>query len=90
LVLVFALAQGMLWAGIASTFVMGIGTAITVAMIATIAVGARSLAQGFANTRSGYGMLALRGLETAAAVTILLFGCLLLLGYLTSERLPLC
>lgn len=90
LVLVFALAQGMLWAGVAATFVMGIGTAITVAIIATIAVGARELAQGFASSPSGYGMLALRGIETGAAVIILAFGSLLLLGYLTSERLPLC
>jgi ABC-type nickel/cobalt efflux system permease component RcnA len=90
LVLVFALAQGMLWAGVAATFVMAIGTAITVAAIATIAVGARSLAQGFAQSRSGYGMLALRGIETGAAFLILAFGALLLVGYLTAERLPLC
>jgi ABC-type nickel/cobalt efflux system permease component RcnA len=90
LVLVFALAQGMLWVGVAATFVMGLGTAITVAAIATLAVGARSLAQGFANSPSGYGMLALRGIETGAALIILAFGSLLLLGYLTSERLPLC
>jgi ABC-type nickel/cobalt efflux system permease component RcnA len=90
LVLVFALAQGMLWAGVAATFVMGIGTAITVAAIATVAVVARDLAQGFASSRSGYGMLALRGIETGAALIILAFGSLLLVGYLTSERLPLC
>ncbi len=90
LVLVFALAQGMLWAGVAATFVMGLGTAITVAAIATVAVGARELAGRFASSQSGYGMLALRGLETAAAVVILAFGSLLLIGYLTSERLPLC
>ena len=90
LVLVFALAQGMLWAGIAATFVMGLGTAITVAAIATVAVGARELAGRFASSQSGYGMLALRGLETTAAVVILAFGSLLLIGYLTSERLPLC
>jgi ABC-type nickel/cobalt efflux system permease component RcnA len=90
LVLVFSLAQGMLWAGVAATFVMAIGTGITVAAIATIAVGARSLAQGFADSQSGYGMLALRGIETGAAVLILAFGALLLVGYLTAERLPLC
>ena len=44
LVLVFALAQGLFWIGVASTFVMGLGTAITVAAIATIAVGARGFA----------------------------------------------
>ena len=88
--LVFALAQGMLWAGIAATFVMGLGTAITVAAIATLAVGARELAQRYSGSRSGYGMLAMRGLETAAALVILAFGSLLLIGYLASERLPLC
>jgi ABC-type nickel/cobalt efflux system permease component RcnA len=36
LVLVFALAQGLFWAGIAATFVMGLGTAITVATIAVV------------------------------------------------------
>ncbi len=45
LVLVFALAQGLFWAGIAATFVMGLGTAITVAAIALIAVSAKGLAQ---------------------------------------------
>ena len=45
LVLVFALAQGLFWAGIAATFVMGLGTAITVAAIAVIAVSAKDLAQ---------------------------------------------
>ena len=48
IVLVFALAQGLFWAGVASTFVMGIGTAITVAAIATLAVGARAVAKRFA------------------------------------------
>ena len=45
IVLVFALAQGLFWAGVASTFVMGLGTAITVAAIATLAVGARAVAK---------------------------------------------
>ena len=40
LVLVFTLAQGLFWAGVVATFVMGLGTAITVAAIAR-AVGAR-------------------------------------------------
>ena len=45
IVLVFALAQGLFWAGVAATFVMGLGTAITVAAIATLAVGFRSAAK---------------------------------------------
>jgi nickel/cobalt transporter (NicO) family protein len=87
LVLVFALAQGLFWAGVASTFVMGIGTAITVATIASIAVAARAWAQRFAEARSGYGMLALRGIEVGAAVVIIAFGALLLTGYMVTERM---
>jgi nickel/cobalt exporter len=87
LVLVFALAQGLFWAGVASTFVMGIGTAITVAVIASIAVGARAWAQHFADARSGYGMLAMRGIEVGAAVVIIAFGALLLTGYMVTERM---
>ena len=87
LVLVFALAQGLFWAGIASTFVMGIGTAVTVALVASIAVGAKAWAKRFAESRSGYGLLAMRGIEACAAVVIIAFGALLLTGYLVTERL---
>jgi nickel/cobalt transporter (NicO) family protein len=87
LVLVFALAQGLFWAGVASTFVMAVGTAIMVAAIASIAVAARGWAQRVAETRSGYGMLAMRGIEVGAAVVIIAFGALLLTGYMVSERM---
>jgi nickel/cobalt transporter (NicO) family protein len=85
IVLVFALAQGLFWAGVASTFVMGIGTAITVAAIATLAVGARAAAKRFAATRAG--TLMLRGVEVGAAVLVMLFGVLLLTGTIASERM---
>jgi ABC-type nickel/cobalt efflux system permease component RcnA len=87
LVLVFALAQGLFWAGVGATFVMGLGTAITVAAIATLAVGARGLAGRLAKAKPGVGMIALRALEAAAAGVVLAFGLLLLTGYLVSERL---
>jgi nickel/cobalt exporter len=87
LVLVFALAQGLFWTGVVATFIMGLGTAITVAAIATIAVGAKAWANRFAQTRSGYGMLAMRGIEVGAAVVIIAFGALLLTGYMVSERM---
>lgn len=44
LVLVFALSQGLLWAGVFATFAMALGTAITVSTLAAIAVGSRELA----------------------------------------------
>ena len=87
IVLVFALAQGMFWAGVASTFVMGIGTAITVGTIATLAVGAKALAKRFASERSGYGIVLMRGAEVGAAALVLGFGVLLLTGYMVSERM---
>ena len=87
IVLVFALAQGMFWAGVASTFVMGIGTAITVGTIATLAVGAKKLANRFASERVGYGSVLVRGAEVGAAAVVLGFGVLLLTGYLLSERM---
>lgn len=44
LVLVFAIGQGLLWAGVFSTFAMAIGTAITVSVLAASAVGFREAA----------------------------------------------
>jgi ABC-type nickel/cobalt efflux system permease component RcnA len=86
LVLVFALAQGMFWAGIAATFVMGLGTAITVAAIAVIAVSAKDLARRLSAGREGGGALVMRGVEFGAAGLVLLFGVGLLLGYVAAER----
>jgi nickel/cobalt transporter (NicO) family protein len=87
LVLVFALAQGLFWVGAASTFVMGLGTFITVAAIATLAVSARAWAQRIAGAKSSYGTLAMRGIEAGAAVVIIAFGALLLGGYIVNERM---
>lgn len=71
-VLVFALSQGLLAAGIAATFLMGLGTAITVAALASLAV----LAKGAA-LRFGGG-----GARTAAALWWLeLFGALAVMGF---------
>jgi len=86
LVLVFALAQGMFWAGIASTFVMGLGTAITVATIAVIAVSAKDLARRLSGASEGGGALIMRGVEFGAAGLVLLFGVGLLFGYIAAER----
>jgi nickel/cobalt exporter len=86
LVLVFALAQGLFWAGIAATFVMGLGTAITVATIAVVAVSAKGLARRLSAGSEGGGTLVMRGIEFGAAGLVLLFGLGLLFGYLAAER----
>src|SRR6267378_2399676 len=86
LVLVFSLAQGLFLAGIAATFVMGLGTAITVATIAVVAVSAKDLARRLSGTKEGGGALFMRGVEFGAAGLVLLFGVGLLFGYLAAER----
>lgn len=86
LVLVFALAQGLFWAGIAATFLMGLGTAITVATIAVIAVSAKDIAGRLSGARDGGGALFMRGIEFGAAALVLLFGAGLLFGYIAAER----
>jgi len=87
LVLVFALSQGIFWAGVAATFAMAAGTAITVAAIAILAVGAKGIAARLAGGGDRAGMIAVRGLEFVAALAIILVGVLLFSGMLASERM---
>ena len=80
IVLVFALSQGIFWAGVASTFVMALGTAMTVALLAALAVGAKGFAGRLASgddRRAGQIML---GLELAAALFITAMGTALFIG----------
>jgi nickel/cobalt exporter len=86
-VLIFALAQGIFWAGIGATLLMGLGTAITVAVIASIADGARGLAGRLVSSGGGKGVLLLRGVEVLASLAVIAFGALLLVGYMASERM---
>jgi ABC-type nickel/cobalt efflux system permease component RcnA len=48
LVMIFAMSQGLLIAGIFATFAMALGTAITVSILASLAVGSRELAKRMA------------------------------------------
>ncbi|WP_205520830.1 nickel/cobalt transporter [Propylenella binzhouense] len=82
IVLVFALAQGIFWAGIASTVLMAFGTALAVAALAAFAVGAKSAALKVLGAETRLGSLVVLGGETAAAVAITAFGLLLLAGAL--------
>jgi nickel/cobalt exporter len=87
LVLVFAFAQGIFWIGIAATFAMALGVAITVTAIALLAVFGKRLATKLAGNLGGSGEVLLRGVEVAAALLVIAFGALLFTGYLASERL---
>lgn len=87
LILVFATAQDLFFVGAGSALLMGVGTFITVATIAAIAVLARASASRLAAARPGYGTVAMRGVEAAAAALITTFGVLLFLGYIVNERM---
>ena len=81
-VLVFALSQGLLAAGIVSVLLMAAGTAITVATLATLAVMAKGLAGRIGGADSALAGYMLWWAELAGAVCVLGFGLLLLIASL--------
>jgi ABC-type nickel/cobalt efflux system permease component RcnA len=85
LVLVLALSQHMLWAGIAATLAMGLGTAITTGAIAALAVYAKRIALRLAGGRQLGGTIAVGALELAAAAFVLVLGLSLLTGIWSGE-----
>ncbi|WP_196260884.1 DUF1007 family protein [Pelagibacterium limicola] len=80
-VLAFSLSQGLLAAGIVATLMMSVGTALTVASLASLAVGAKGLALRLAGGGSA-GASALWWLELAGALLIMGFGLMLLFASL--------
>jgi nickel/cobalt transporter (NicO) family protein len=82
IVLVFSISQGLLLAGIAATLVMGLGTALTVASLAVLAVSARKTAFMLTGADSPLARKLMRGVEVCGAITVLTFGILLLAGNL--------
>jgi nickel/cobalt transporter (NicO) family protein len=83
LVLVFALAQGIFWAGATATFAMALGTALTTGALATMAVLAKGWAMRASRIGSWRAEVIGRGIEVAAALCVLLFGAALLLANLS-------
>ncbi len=86
LVLVFAVTQGLFWAGVAATFAMAFGTAITVAALATLALGSRELALKLGGTNSTWANAVWTTCTIGGAVIIFLFGLLLFLASLGPAR----
>jgi nickel/cobalt exporter len=80
LVLVFALAQGLFAAGVAATFAMALGTAVTTGALASIAVFAKSTAMRFAVGGESRAALVARSFEFVAALAVLVFGVALMVG----------
>lgn len=79
-VMVFALSQGVLAAGIVSVLLMGLGTAITVAALASLAVGAKGLVSRLGGGESALARHLVWWAELTGAVLVLLFGVLLLMA----------
>jgi ABC-type nickel/cobalt efflux system permease component RcnA len=82
LVLIFANAIGIYWAGIASTFAMAVGTFLTVSAIAGIAVFSKSLALRLAARDDRWLARAGVGLRLIGGVGVMGFGVLMFLASL--------
>jgi ABC-type nickel/cobalt efflux system permease component RcnA/ABC-type uncharacterized transport system substrate-binding protein len=81
-VLVFALSQGMIAAGVASTLAMAVGTGITVSLLAGLAVGAKDLAIRLFGEGSPMSIRIHRTIEILGAVIVFLLGVTLLIATL--------
>jgi ABC-type nickel/cobalt efflux system permease component RcnA len=79
-VLVFALSQGMIAAGIASTLAMAVGTGITVSLLAGMAVGAKELAVRLFGEGSPMAHKVHRTIEIVGAAIVFLLGLTLLIA----------
>jgi ABC-type nickel/cobalt efflux system permease component RcnA len=86
LVLVFALTQGLFWAGVAATFAMAFGTAITVAVLATLALGSRELALRLGGANAAWANAVWTACAIGGALVIFLFGSLLFIASLGPAR----
>ena len=83
LVLIFANALGLYWAGVLSTFVMALGTFLTVSAVASIAVYSKKLAQRLAARDTQWlGRLATT-LRLGGGIAIFLFGAVLFMASLS-------
>lgn len=82
IVLVFALAQGLFWAGVLSALAMGLGTAITVTTLMFLAVGTRRATLVFTGSNTRGATYVLNGIQLLGAVAVLLLGGVLLIAAL--------
>jgi ABC-type nickel/cobalt efflux system permease component RcnA len=86
LVIVFAAAQGSLWAGILATFAMALGTALTVSALAAASVGSRNLAIFLAGSESPWGNVVARGASFLSSATVFVLGTAFFFASLHSTR----
>lgn len=82
LILVFALSQGLLWAGVFATFAMAFGTALTVSVLAALAVGSRELATRMAGGDGRFANVMVSGIGIGGALLVLVLGVSFFVGSL--------
>lgn len=82
ILLVFAASQGLFWLGVAGTFAMGLGTGLTVAVLALLAVHARDTAVRLSGVGSRAGAITEATIGAGAGLLVLMFGLVLLGGAL--------
>jgi nickel/cobalt transporter (NicO) family protein len=87
LVLVASYTLGLYWAGVLSTLAMGFGVFLTISVIATFAVYAKSLALRLTGADNPWTSFAVRWGKMAVGVFIAGFGMLLFLGSLGSGNM---
>lgn len=80
IILVFAASQGLFWAGVAATFAMALGTALTTGALAGLAVFFKFAALRFAGGGSLRGARIVAALELLAAAFVAVLGAALLTG----------
>jgi nickel/cobalt transporter (NicO) family protein len=84
-VLIFALSQGLVWAGVFATFAMAVGTAITVSALAVLAVGSRDLAVWLGGGQGGWGTHVRTAVGIGGSLAVIGLGLMLLIGSLQAN-----
>jgi len=80
IVLVFAYANGLFLAGVAATFAMALGTAITVSVLAALAAGSKQLALRLAGERADWVGYIVTGTGFGGALLVMSIGISLFVG----------
>ena len=80
IVLVFAYANGLFLAGVAATFAMALGTAITVSTLAALAAGSKQLALRLAGERADWVGYIVTGTGLGGGLLVMVIGITLFIG----------
>lgn len=88
IVLVFALANGLVLAGIGATFAMSLGTGVTVSVLAILTLTSKRFAMRLANRDMRWAGWLEKGLRVFGALALIAFGALFLLASIDAPRSP--